>query len=149
MREVVSLVEVQLPSSDYSTGVKLRIGINSGPIIGGIVGTKMPRYCLFGSTMNISSRMESTSLPQQIQISEMTADLLKACGHYILEERGEIEVKNAGRMKTFWLVAASEKHPIINAEYIRKVKDKAEKELLRKFSALQQKKFKNYSVNPI
>lgn len=140
MREVVSLVEVQLPSSDYSTGVKLRIGINSGPIIGGIVGTKMPRYCLFGSTMNISSRMESTSLPQQIQISEMTADLLKACGHYILEERGEIEVKNAGRMKTFWLVAASEKHPIINAEYIRKVKDKAEKELLRKFSALQQKK---------
>jgi hypothetical protein len=87
--------------------------------------------------------MESTSTPGKIQVSEATAVLLRESGHYILEERSKpVEVKNAGIMQTYWLVGASEKHPTINASYIKNVREKADKELLRKFSALKNNKFR-------
>ena len=83
--------------------ISLRIGINSGPVVAGIVGTHKFAYDLWGDVVNTASRMESEGIPGSIQVSPSTYELIR--DRYVCEPRGSIQVKGKGAMATFILVS--------------------------------------------
>jgi class 3 adenylate cyclase len=86
-----------------SLSLNIRIGINTGPVVAGIIGRSRMCFDLWGDAVNVASRMESTSLVGRIQVSQATFNRVK--NNYQFEERGSIDVKGKGAMLTYLLVA--------------------------------------------
>ena len=85
--------------------LELRIGIATGDAVAGVIGKKKFVYDLWGSSVNTASRMESHGLPGQIQVTESTYELLK--GKFTLEERGIVDVKGLGEVRSYLLSGAA------------------------------------------
>lgn len=87
--------------------LNLRVGVNCGPVVAGVVGTKRFLYDIWGDAVNLASRMESTGIPGRIQITKDVVALIsdedETSATFRFESRGEVEIKGKGTMETFWL----------------------------------------------
>ena len=90
---------VLMPHNGQPTCV--RVGVHTGSVVSGLIGSKLPKFSLFGDTMNTSSRMESTSRPGCIQVSESTYTMLDEDQRSLFEATGGVEVKGKGLMPTY------------------------------------------------
>lgn len=101
----IEINDFVIKSKNYNpnnyTRFDIRIGINTGPVVAGVVGTKKFAYDIWGDTVNIASRMESMSKPGKINISESTYELIK--DDFNCEFRGEIQVKSKGTLKMYFV----------------------------------------------
>ncbi|MEW6304916.1 MAG: adenylate/guanylate cyclase domain-containing protein [Verrucomicrobiota bacterium] len=94
--------EIRRLNEGFHSSLRMRIGINTGTAVAGIIGKQKFIYDLWGDAVNTASRMESHSLPDRIQVSESTFEALKDT--YEFESRGVIDVKGKGPMPTYWLM---------------------------------------------
>uniref|UniRef100_A0A3Q2EJE7 Adenylate cyclase type 2 n=1 Tax=Cyprinodon variegatus TaxID=28743 RepID=A0A3Q2EJE7_CYPVA len=81
---------------------RLRIGINHGPVIAGVIGAQKPQYDIWGNSVNVASRMETTGVLGKIQVTEETSGILSNLG-YMCSCRGIINVKGKGELKTYFV----------------------------------------------
>lgn len=79
------------------------VGINIGPVVAGVIGARKPQYDIWGNTVNVASRMDSTGLPNHIQVTEEVYQVLKTYP-YEFQCRGKVKVKGKGDMTTYFLI---------------------------------------------
>ena len=107
---VEALADFALEMTDVAAGLKdphgnpvtLRVGLATGPVVAGVVGSRRFFYDVWGDAVNVASRMESTDSVGRIQVPEAVYDLLK--NDFVLQERGRIDVKGKGIMRTWYLI---------------------------------------------
>lgn len=105
-----AIADLALRIRDHTKGhqfdghdISMRIGINSGPLVAGVVGTHKFSYDLWGDVVNVASRMESEGIPGSIQVTEATYELIN--DQFVCEPRGVVSVKGKGDMNTYLLLA--------------------------------------------
>uniref|UniRef100_A0A6Q2XUL6 Adenylate cyclase type 6 n=1 Tax=Esox lucius TaxID=8010 RepID=A0A6Q2XUL6_ESOLU len=81
---------------------QMKIGLNIGPVVAGVIGARKPQYDIWGNTVNVASRMDSTGVPDRIQVTTDLHQVLSDIG-YVLECRGVVKVKGKGEMTTYFL----------------------------------------------
>jgi adenylate cyclase len=94
--------EIARFSQESDNPINIRIGINTGPVVAGVIGLKRFIYDLWGDTVNTASRMESHGIPNCIQVTQSTYERLR--DKYVFEERGVIAVRGKGEMLTYLLM---------------------------------------------
>jgi class 3 adenylate cyclase len=85
----------------YHQSIRIRVGINTGPVVAGVIGKKKFIYDLWGDAVNLASRMESCGEVGCIQVSESTYRRLRS--KYVFQERGLVTVKGKGKITSYWL----------------------------------------------
>lgn len=100
------LREAEAFNAATGSSLRLRIGVNTGSVVAGVIGRKKFIYDLWGDAVNTASRMESQGQPSRIQVTEAVVEAIG--GRFRFEPRGEIEVKGRGTMKTWFLLGALE-----------------------------------------
>lgn len=105
IQKIINSQSVQWPESIQKQDLAIRIGIHTGPVVAGVIGTKKFTYDLWGDTVNVASRMESHGKAGKIQVSSTTYERLK--DFYVLQKRGPIDVKGWGKMVTYWLESSN------------------------------------------
>ncbi|XP_077399485.1 adenylate cyclase type 2 [Vanacampus margaritifer] len=93
---------LELINTHSFNNFKLRIGINQGPVIAGVIGAHKPQYDIWGNSVNVASRMDSTGVLDRIQVTEETAQVVQSVG-YGITLRGVVNVKGKGELKTYFV----------------------------------------------
>ncbi|MDY7014665.1 MAG: adenylate/guanylate cyclase domain-containing protein, partial [Cyanobacteriota bacterium] len=96
------LEAVQQARSALDESLQIRVGINTGPVVAGVIGIKKFIYDLWGDTVNVASRMEASGEPGKIQVTAETYERLK--DKYVFEKRGTVSIKGKGEMLAYWLL---------------------------------------------
>ncbi|KAJ3087782.1 hypothetical protein HK102_010298 [Quaeritorhiza haematococci] len=109
--DMIKAVETLDMSDQAEKQLKIRVGVHTGPAVGAVLGTRMPRYALYGKTVLQATELEHTGKPNQIQISAVTRDLIKEDDRFVVEpvanEESSVGGECAEKMVTFWLKAKS------------------------------------------
>ncbi|KAL4717558.1 hypothetical protein ACJJTC_000707 [Scirpophaga incertulas] len=103
--------QLQYVNEHSFNSFRIRIGINIGPVVAGVIGARKPQYDIWGNAVNVASRMDSTGLVDHIQVTQEVYDILSTRG-YKLRCRGTVDVKGKGNMVTFFLDGVGDTTPL-------------------------------------